>query len=297
MVLDTGEEVAASAVLLAGGHSARSLYRELERCGVAMDFKPFAAGLRLEHPATVVDRIQLGDAAGHPALGAATYRLAHTWDMGDLERALYSFCMCPGGYILNATTERDGVVSNGMSNPGRRGRFSNAAMVVNVTASDLPGDELLRGMHWQRSLEVAAAAAANRSGGCHAMPSQRLQDFLAGRDSSALPPSSCPHPLTPAPLHRLLPEFIVDGLVRGLETFARRMPGLVCAEALLVGVETRTSAPIRLVRDPESRQSPSMPGLYPVGEGAGYAGGITSAAADGIASADALLATLHPAAE
>ncbi len=296
VVLESGAEVPASAVLLAGGHSARALYRELERLGVAMEFKPFAAGVRMEHPAAVVDRIQFGAQAGHPALGAAAYRLAHTWDEGGGRRALYTFCMCPGGHVLNAATEPDGVVSNGMSNPGRRGGFSNAAVVVNVDPGDIPGEGLLRGIAWQRELEVAPAAAANPGGGCHALPAQRLLDFLAERHSRDLPPSSCPNPLRPAPLHRLLPPFVVDGIVRGLPTFERRMRGLVGEAAVLVGVETRTSAPVRIVRHGDSRQSPSTAGLYPVGEGAGYAGGITSAAVDGIASAQALLETLPEAA-
>lgn len=293
VVLDTGEQLDASAVLLAAGHSARNLYRELARSGIDLQFKDFAAGLRIEHPVGLVDRIQLGAAAGHPALGAAGYRLAHSWQTDGHHRTLYSFCMCPGGFVLNAATERDGVVSNGMSNPGRRGRFSNAAIVVNVGADDLAGDDLLRGLTWQRSLETAAAAAANPGGGCHALPAQHLVDFLDGRSNlSALPPSSCPNPLRPAALHELLPPFIVDAMVRGLEAFNRKMRGLVSEHALLVGVETRTSAPVRILRDKASRQSPSTPGLYPIGEGAGYAGGITSAAADGIASADAFLQTL-----
>lgn len=292
VTLENGARVEASAVLLAGGHSARDLYRELERIGIPMEPKDFAVGLRIEHPAAVIDRIQLGPHAGHPALGAATYRLAHTWELETGPRALYTFCMCPGGYVLNAATEVDGVVSNGMSNYGHRGQFSNAAMVVNVTQDDLPGTDLLRGMAWQRGLETAAAATVNPNGGCHAMPGQRLVDFLAGRPSDDLPPTSSPNPVRPALLHELLPPFVVDGIATGLETFNRRMRGLICPEALLVGVESRTSAPVRILRDDTSRQSPTAAGLYPIGEGAGYAGGITSAAADGVASADALLETL-----
>jgi uncharacterized FAD-dependent dehydrogenase len=292
LVLDDGSRLDASSVLLAGGHSARPLYTELERLGVALDFKPFAVGLRLEHPVEVIDRIQFGDAAGHPALGAATYRLAHTWEHEADQRALYTFCMCPGGFVLNAATEADGVVSNGMSNPGRRGRFSNAAIVVSVGGEDVPGVAIQRGVEWQRELETAGARAANPGGGCHALPAQRLVDFLAGCPSDSLPPSSCPNPVRSAPLHEILPTFVVEGIHEGMAVFARRMRGIVCPEALLVGVETRTSAPVRIPRDPETRQSISTPGLYPIGEGAGYAGGITSAAADGIASADAYLAML-----
>ncbi|MCP4898774.1 MAG: hypothetical protein GY906_17525 [bacterium] len=284
--------LSASAVFLALGHSARSLYRACADVGVEMEFKPFAAGLRLEHPVARVDSIQFGKHAGDPRLGAARYRLAHTWDVSEGKRVLYSFCMCPGGYVLNATTESSGVVSNGMSNPGRRGRFSNAALVVNVEGRDIEGDGLFRGMTWQQNLESDARRAANSGGGCHALPGQRLVDFLASRPSTTIEETSCPCPVVPARLDQILPDFIVDGLHRGIETFERRMRGFICEDAILVGVESRTSAPVRLVRDRETRQSTSVEGLYPVGEGAGYAGGITSAAVDGIASAEAFLRTL-----
>ncbi len=292
VVLNNGTEIETSTVLLAAGHSARRLYVELAKLGVAMEFKDFAAGLRLEHPTQLINRIQFGSHSGHPALGAATYRLSHTWGKDESRRALFSFCMCPGGFVLNAATESDGVVCNGMSNTGRRGNFSNAAFVVNVTAGDIKGTDLLRGMKWQRDLEQKAAAAANPWGGAHALPAQRLVDFLNARDSEDLPKSSCPNPLQPARLDTLLPTFIVDAMHQGLEVFERRMRGLCDEQALLIGVESRTSAPVRILRNPDTRQSPTSEGLYPIGEGAGYAGGITSSAADGIAAADALLETL-----
>jgi uncharacterized protein len=292
VVLEDGRELETAQLLLAGGHSARALYRELVGLGVATEVKPFAVGARLEHPVEQVDRIQLGHWAGHPALGAARYRLASTWATGNGQRAVYSFCMCPGGHVLNAATERDGVVSNGMSNYGHRGRFSNGAFVVNVEPRDLGGEDVLRGVSWQRALEVRAAEAANPSGGCHALPGQRLVDFLGGCPPSSLPEFSCPSPIRPAPLHELLPGFVVEAMRRGFEVFERQMRGVVSPDALLVGVETRTSAPVRLLRDDHTRQSPTVQGLYPIGEGAGYAGGITSAAVDGIASANALLETL-----
>jgi uncharacterized protein len=290
-VLDDGEIIPAPRVLLATGHSASPLYEELARLGVALRFKPFAVGARLEHPAPLIDGIQHGRHAGHPALGAAQYRLAHTWSEGAGKRAVYTFCMCPGGYLLNAATEPGGVVTNGMSNARRRGRFSNAAIVVNVEGADLEGDDALRGLRWRRELEAAAARAANPRG-CHALPAQRLEDFLARRPPSALPRSSSFVPLRPAPLHELLPGFVCAAMQLGLERWGRQLRGLVGPEALLVGVESRTSSAVRILRDEASRQSPTVAGLYPVGEGAGYAGGITSSAADGIAAAEALLGEL-----
>lgn len=295
VVLDSGERLPAAHLLLCPGHSARSLFGELHHLGVPMEFKPFAVGARLEHPAALIDRIQLGGHAGHPALGAARYQLAHTWNPAPgTRRALYSFCMCPGGYVLNTATETDGAVTNGMSNAGSRGGHSNAAMVVNVEASDieLVDHGPLRGVAWQRALEQRAARAVNPAGRCHVLPGQRLQDFLDGVAPSSLPPTSALVPVRPAPLHEILPPFVVQAMRTGFEVLGRRMRGLVGPEALLVGVETRTSSPLRLVRDPVTRQSPAVVGLYPVGEGAGHAGGIVSAAADGIESAQRLLSTL-----
>lgn len=289
--LDSGEVIPADRVLLAVGHSARPLYRELCRLGLPMELKPFAVGVRLEHPAALIDGIQYGPAAGHPSLPPARYHLAHTWPEAEGKRALYTFCMCPGGFILNATTEGDGVVTNGMSNAGRRGRFSNAGLVVNVEQRDIPGHNPLRGLEWQRELERAAAAAVNGPTGCHALPGQLLVDFLEGRPSGGLPAVSALVPVRPAPLHDLLPGFVVEAMRQGLVVLGRRIRGLVGPEAVLVGVETRTSSPVRILRDPETRES-SIAGLYPVGEGAGYSGGIVSAAVDGIASAQALLERL-----
>ena len=314
LVLDSGERIEAPRVLLGTGHSARELYRELARIGLPIALKPFAVGARLEHPAALIDRIQHGRFAGHPALGPARYQLAHTWPEGvpplhpaaldpaaprqgreDRQagkRALYSFCMCPGGFILNTATEPGGVVTNGMSNVGRRGRHSNAAMVVNVEAADLAGDDPLRGLAWQEQLEQGAAGSVNRASRCHALPGQRLLDFLEGRAPRALPATSALVPVRAAGLHEILPAFVVEAMRRGFEPLGRRMRGLVGPEAVLVGVETRTSSPLRLLRDPTTRQSPGAVGLYPVGEGAGYAGGIISAAADGIESAEHLLSSL-----
>ncbi len=294
VVLEDGTRVPASHVILAVGHSARPLYRRLAGAGLALERKGFAVGARLEHPAELIERIQYGDCAGHPALPPATYRLASTWETAAGRRALYSFCMCPRGYVLNAATERDGVVSNGMSNRPARSPHSNAAFVVPVHPEDIPGESPLEAVNWQRELEVRAAKAANPGGGCHALPAQRLVDFLAGRPSRRLPASSAATPVAPARLDLLPPEFVVEAMRTGFHRLGSSMRGLVHRDALLIGVETRTSAPLRIPRDPENRQSPDLPGLFPVGEGAGYAGGITSAAVDGIAAAEALLRELPP---
>ncbi len=292
VVLESGESVEASHVILATGHSARPLYRVLEKQGVPITRKDFAVGSRLEHPADVIDRIQYGQFAGHPALPPATYRLAATWQTNAGVRALYSFCMCPRGHVLNAATERDGIVSNGMSNQPARSPHSNAAFVVPVQSDDIPGENPIDALDWQRSLEVEAAMAANPDGGCHALPGQRLVDFLEGRASRSLPPTSATNPVRPARLDLILPEFVVEAMRIGFDRLDRKMTGLVHPEALLVGTETRTSAPVRLPRNPETLDSTGVGGLFPVGEGAGYAGGITSAAVDGIRAAEVILEEL-----
>lgn len=290
LLLEGGERVPAETVLLCTGHSARPLYDELERLGLPLEAKPFAVGARLEHPSATIDRIQLGPSAGHPALGAARYQLAHTWRAPDgRQRALYSFCMCPGGFIVNAASDAGGVTSNGMSNAGRRGRFSNAAMVVNVALDDVPPGGPLRGLRWQQELERAAAEAANAPGQVHALPGQRLTDFLEGRAPRAPERTSALVPVRPAPLHEILPPFVVEAMRAGFPVLERKMRGLIDEAAVLVGVESRTSSPVRVLRDPDTGQSPGAAGLYPVGEGAGYAGGIVSAAADGIAAAQRVL--------
>ncbi len=294
VVLEDGTVVPASHVVLACGHSARPLYESLEEAGVTLVRKGFAVGARLEHPAGLIDRIQYGDAAGHPALPPASYRLATTWATDAGERALYSFCMCPHGHVLNAATEPDGVVSNGMSNRPPRSAHSNAAFVVPVRTDDIPSEDPAGAVAWQRDLETAAARAANPAGGCHALPAQTLRAFLDGASDRGLPATDTLVPVRSARLDRILPPFVVEAMRTGFDRLGRSMPGLIAPEALLVGVETRTSSPVRVLRDRETFESVSLPGLYPVGEGAGYAGGITSAAIDGIAAADALLATLPP---
>jgi uncharacterized FAD-dependent dehydrogenase len=244
--------------------------------------RPFAVGARIEHPQPLVDRAQYGRAAGHPRLPAALYQLACTVD----DRGVYSFCMCPGGWIVAAATEEGGLCTNGMSLKRRDSPFADAALVVSVDPRDFGGEGPLAGVAFQRAIERAAFEAGG--GGFHA-PAQRAADFLAGRASSAAGASSYRPGLAPGRIDALLPPFVAGPLARAIERWDRTLPGFA-REGQLVGVETRTSAPVRIVRDERTLESPSLAGLYPGGEGAGYAGGIVSAAIDGLRIADAIIA-------
>jgi len=258
-------------LVLAPGHSARDTYRMLHRSGVRLDTKGFAIGVRVEHPAELINRIQYGKFASQ--LPAADYALRYN-DV-DSGRGVYSFCMCPGGEVINAASEPDGLVVNGMSRLARTGQFSNSALVVTVNPEDW-GSTTLGGMQFQQHWERLAYAAA---GANFTAPAQNMMAFL-GRGQGAVQ-SSCRPGVTAADLREILPEFVYHGLREALPHFDRKMKGFVTAEAVLVGVETRTSAPLRITRG-ETGESVSHPGLYPAGEGAGYAGGIMSAALDGL---------------
>ena len=288
-----GSAMEASALFLATGHSARDVYALLRGRRVEMNAKDFAMGARIEHPATVINEIQYGTdyLQRYPGIETAQYKLAKTWK--EEARAVYSFCMCPGGYILNASTSPDGVVTNGMSNYLKSGRFSNAAIVVNVTSADLDHlgyGGMDGGLEIQQELEQAFRTSVNQAGRCNVIPGQRLGDFLDGRSSVSLHASSSVNPAAPAPLHALFPEFIYQGLRRGLQSFDGKLRGFAHhPQAQLFGIESRTSSPLRIGRDEQRFNSPTHENLYPVGEGAGYAGGITSAAIDGIRAAQAWL--------
>ena len=285
--LRSGDELPADVVVLAVGHSARSIYELCARRGVDLVARPFAIGARIEHPQPLIDRLQYGRAAAHPRLPAAFYHVTAT--VPGQGRGVYSFCMCPGGWVVASATEEGGLCVNGMSLKRRDSPLANSALVVTVEPGDFggePGDPLA-GVALQRRLERAAFAAG---GGGYVAPAQRAADFLAGRTSEALRPSSYRPGVTPGRIDQLLPAPITLALRRALARFDRMMPGFAGPDAQLVGVETRTSAPVRIVRDPASLQSPSVAGLYPAGEGAGYAGGIVSAAIDGLRIADAVLA-------
>jgi hypothetical protein len=280
-----GEEVLADAVILATGHSARDIFALLVARGISIAAKPFAMGVRVEHPQPLIDRLQYHGIAD-PRLPAASYRLTTT--VG--ERGVFSFCMCPGGFIVPAATRDDEVVVNGMSLSRRDSPFANSGIVVSVDAADLEaygGHGALAGMHYQRALETAAATAG---GGGQRAPAQRLTDFLAGRQSASLPATSYHPGIVAAPLHTLLPASLVQRLQDGFKRFGVSMRGYVTADAVLVGVETRTSSPVRIPRHPDSLQHPEIAALYPCGEGAGYAGGIVSAALDGLRVAEACAA-------
>jgi uncharacterized FAD-dependent dehydrogenase len=296
--LADGSVVPAAAVVLAVGHSARDTFAKLHDQGVAMEAKPFAVGLRIEHPQPLIDRARWGPAAGHPRLGAAEYKLVHhCTGKSTAGRTVYSFCMCPGGLVVGATSEREAVVTNGMSQHSRNERNANSGLVVNVDLGDLapwgngPADPLA-GVAFQRHWERRAFLAG---GGDYRAPAQWLGDFLAQRQSftrkeDPVNPSYLPG-VRFGSLEGCLPDFVLEAIREALPVFAQRIAGYMMEGALLTGVETRTSSPLRMPRDPVSLESINTPGLYPAGEGAGYAGGILSAAIDGIKVAEALALT------
>jgi uncharacterized FAD-dependent dehydrogenase len=285
VTLAGGEHLAARHVILALGHSARDTFAMLRASGVFMELKPFAVGLRVEHPQTLIDRARLGANAGHPLLGAADYKLVHHASNG---RAVYSFCMCPGGRVVAAASEPNCVVTNGMSQYSRAERNANAGLVVNVAPEDLggaPGDPLA-GVAFQRRLE---ARAFELGGGAYRAPAQLLGDFLAGRASTrlgAVTPSYQPG-VRLTDLATALPQFAIAAIREAIPEFDRQIRGFALPDAILTGVETRTSSPLRVTRG-DDLQSLNVKGIYPAGEGAGYAGGILSAAIDGIRIAEAV---------
>lgn len=275
-VLNDSEPLACDSLVLAPGHSARDTYAMLHRRGVAMEPKAFAIGLRVEHPAELINRIQYGYSS-HPQLPTADYSLSYHDDQTG--RGIYSFCMCPGGVVVNSSSEPGALVVNGMSYLKRAGELSNSALVVSVRPEDFYERGALGGVAYQRMWEMAAFRAG---GGQDRAPAQNLMDFL-GKKGGALR-SSCRPGVREADLREVLPAVVSQCLEKALPYFDRRMKGFVTSEATLVGVETRTSAPLRILRR-ENGESPFHEGLFPVGEGAGYAGGIMSAALDGLKAA------------
>ncbi len=285
--LSTGEFLPAEHVILAVGHSARDTFFTLHERGVYVEAKPFAIGVRIEHPQSWIDKARFGPNAGNPILGAAAYSISHQASNG---RAVYSFCMCPGGRVVAATSEEGRVVTNGMSQYSRAEFNANSGLVVDINPErDFPGDPLA-GVRLQRQLEEAAFVAG---GSNYHAPGQRVEDLLAGRPSTAfgvVQPSYKPG-VRPTDLAEVLPAFVIEALREALPVFGRQVPGYDHPDAVMTGVETRTSSPIRIRRGTDF-QSVNTAGLYPAGEGAGYAGGILSAAVDGIKVAEALAAKL-----
>ncbi|MFN7473234.1 MAG: NAD(P)/FAD-dependent oxidoreductase [Burkholderiales bacterium] len=284
VVLADGETIKTDHLVLAIGHSARDTFQKLRERGVFVEAKPFSIGFRIEHPQGLIDRARFGPNAGNQMLGAADYKLVHHASNG---RSVYSFCMCPGGTVVAATSEVGRVVTNGMSQYSRTERNANAGIVVGITpAVDYP-DDVLAGIDFQRRWESAAFVAGGEN---YNAPAQLVGDFLAGRASTALGsvvPSYKPG-VKMTDLSHCVPTFVIDAVREALPAFDKQISGFAMHDAVLTGVETRTSSPIRITRRDDNFQSVNTAGLFPAGEGAGYAGGIMSAGVDGIKIAEAV---------
>ena len=284
LVLEDGRVVECDHAILAIGHSARDTFSMLHDRGISMEAKPFAMGVRIEHKQSLIDRAQYG--AENPVLPPADYKLVKHLDDGTV----YTFCMCPGGYVVAAASEEGGVVTNGKSYADRAGENANAALLVTIHPSHIPYEGVLGGVQWQRDIEQAAYGVA----GGYRAPAQRVGDFLADRPSTeagSVQPTYRPG-VHWCDLRQVLPERIVRCLKEALPQLDGNLKGFASEDAVLTAPETRSSSPVRMNRD-ETHQSVSLRGLYPCGEGAGYAGGIMSAAIDGIECAEAVIAALE----
>ena len=266
--------------ILATGHSAKEMYEHLLANNVAMQAKDFAVGVRIEHPRKLIDSSQHGEFCTQ--LESARYRLSYYNE--ETTRGTYSFCMCPGGYVLSSGTDKNGIVVNGMSNFARNSPWSNSALVVTIRAGkDFPQTDVLAGLHFQEAIEQKAFSLSQQFATGRELPAISVGEFMKGKVSAdLLPVSSSPSKIFKANFADIFPKFIIDHLKMAIYKFNEQIPGFASKEALLIAPETRTSAPITILRDRESLRSESHLGLYPCGEGAGYAGGITSAAVDGI---------------
>ncbi|OUR97819.1 hypothetical protein A9Q84_06365 [Halobacteriovorax marinus] len=288
--LDNGKELFSNNIVLATGHSAKEVYKHLEENKVSMSPKDFAVGVRIEHPRELIDKMQYGDfAKSH--LGAARYRLS--FENKKTDKGTYSFCMCPGGYVLSSGTEADGIVVNGMSNYARNSRWSNSALVVSVKANqDFSTENVLGGLDFQHGIEKKAFEVSSELASGKELPSQTLKDFLDGSvGKSTMPKTSTPSGIVEAQISEILPDFVTNHLRDALTQFDQRMNGFVSKNALLLAPETRTSAPVTISRDKVTLESTTHRGLFPCGEGAGHAGGITSAAVDGVRIAMSMIQT------
>jgi uncharacterized protein len=276
--------IAAEVAILAIGHSARDTYGMLLRRGVPIEQKPFQLGVRIEQPQAPIDRVRYGASAGHPALGAAEY--SASVPAGD--RDLFTFCMCAGGYVMPSVSDPGYFCTNGMSESRHDSPFANSGLVVTIEPGEIGGSHPLGGVHFQQRVERLAYLAAGRS---YETPLQWARDFLAGRKSRGNIPTSYRRGGRGIDLGLFLPDLVVEALVRGLPLMDRRFGGRFLRDATLTGPESRGSSPVRIIREAETRESPGITGLYPCGEGAGYAGGIISAAVDGLRTARAIVAT------
>lgn len=284
-IIVNGDEIPCDALVLALGHSSRDTYEMLHKIGIFMEPKAFAIGVRIEHPQEMINVGQYGKMASHPRLHVASYNL--TYQSKDLGRGVYSFCMCPGGVVVAAASEENRLVSNGMSYHARDKANSNSALVVTVGPEDFEGTSVLRGMEFQRHYESLAYKVG---GGGYKAPVQLLGDFVNDRKSTklgAVIPSYEPG-FEFADMRECLPSYVVDGIKEGVNNFDRKIKGYGREDAVLTGIETRTSAPVKITRN-ERLESISLSGLYPCGEGAGFAGGIVSAAVDGIKVAERII--------
>ena len=277
--------------ILAAGHSARDTFRVLKSKSIPMEPKPFAVGVRVMHPQTMIDHDQYKGAEQQYDLPAASYKLTARVGAGNTARSVYSFCMCPGGYVVNASSQAGRLAINGMSDHARNSGVANSAIVCNVEPSDFPSDDILSGVDFQEAIERDAFSAGNG-----AIPTQRMGDFLKRKETETFASASKEKPMEPmtkggyryTDLTAVLPDFIGQTIREALPEFERKLPGFTRPDAIVCAIESRTSSPVRILRDSDSLQS-SFAGLYPCGEGAGYAGGITSAAIDGLRCADKII--------
>lgn len=282
------ETIPCEQAILAIGHSARDTYQVLAERGFSLQAKSFAIGARIEHPQAMIDEAQYKRHVGHPRLKAAEYRLVHNATNG---RGVYTFCMCPGGSVVASASQDGGVVVNGMSEHARDQVNANSAVLVQIHTSDF-GDDPMKGIQYQEEIEQKAFQLA---GGTYKAPAQLVKDFLQHTPSTSIGNVKPSYPLgvTLCDLHDVLPSYVCEAMIEGIQNFDRKLKGFAMDEAILTGVETRSSSPVRMERDKESLQSTSIKGIYPSGEGAGYAGGIVSAAIDGLRCAESLIRIYH----
>jgi len=287
LITEKNEKFHSDHIVLATGHSAEDMLSHLYESGVHLEGKSFAMGLRIEHSQKLINSIQYRQYSENEALGSANYKLTYHDEKENV--GVYSFCMCPGGYVLSSGTSKEHLVCNGMSNFNRNSPFANAAIVVSIDEQKYYKDDLLGGLKMRSQIEHAAWKSVQLLGGTKQLPAQKLIDFLKDKKSEKLNPGSSPSGAISVNLNELLPDFLSKKLKEGFEKFDHKMSGFINENAVLYGVETRTSCPIRVTRNSETLESLSHRGLYPCGEGAGYAGGITSAACDGVRVAEQII--------